>query len=187
MRNAYLRCSFVLIAAMLAAVSVRAQFQPPTPDELQMTSDPKAPGADAVFLYLEETDNDAQHYESHYARIKVLTEKGKEMATVELPYLRGTWKVTDIKGRTIHSDGTIVPLDIKPADLMIQKSGDQQIKRKVFTLPSVEVGSIIEYRYIISYGDDCDNGTCFFVPPTWDVQQAHFVHKARYILRRRPP
>ena len=184
MRNLHLLCSAVLFAAMLPAALARAQlqFQPPTPDELQMTSDPKAPGADAVYLNLEETDNDAQHYETHYARIKVLTEKGKEMATVELPYLQGTWKVNAIKARTIHPDGTIVPLDIKPADLMIQKSGDEQIKRKVFTLPSVEVGSILEYRFDISYGDNCDNGMCFFVPPTWDVQQSHFVHKARYIF-----
>jgi hypothetical protein len=169
---------------MLPPVLVRAQFQfqPPAPDELQMTSDPKAPGADAVYLYLEEIDNDARHYENHYARIKVLTEKGKEMATVEIPYLSGSWKISELKARTIHPDGTIVPLDIKPADLMIQKSGDEQIKRKVFTLPSVEVGSILEYRYDISYGDDCDtmNGSCFFVPPTWEVQKSHFVHKAHY-------
>jgi hypothetical protein len=169
---------------MLPAVLVRAQFQPPTPDELKMTADPEAPGADAVYLYFEETDNDAQHYESHYARIKVLTEKGKEMATVEFPYLMGSWKVTDIKGRTIHADGTIVPLDIKPADLMIQKSGDEQFKRKVFTLPSVEVGSILEYRYDISYGDNCEqmNGSCFFVPPAWEVQKTHLVHKAHYVF-----
>ena len=119
MRNLHLLCSTVLFAAMLPAALARAQlqFQPPTPDELQMTSDPKAPGADAVYLNLEETDNDAQHYESHYARIKVLTEKGKEMATVELPYLKGGWKISDLKGRTIHADGNIVPLNIKPADL----------------------------------------------------------------------
>ena len=53
-----------------------------------MTSDPKAPGAPAVFLYRQvETDN-SNHYISEYARIKVLTEKGKEWATVEVPYVR---------------------------------------------------------------------------------------------------
>lgn len=147
-----------------------------------MTSDPKAPGADAVYLYLEENDNDTQHYESHYARIKVLTEKGKEMATVELPYLKEFWKVVDIKARTIHPDGTIVPLAGKPDDLLGEKTGNEEIKRKVFTLPSVEVGSILEYRYTISYGDDCDNDNCFFVPPTWDIQRSHFVHKAHFIF-----
>ena len=68
---------------------LRAQFQPPTDEELKMTADPKAPGADAVYLNIEEIANDPMHYQSYYARIKVLTEKGKELATVEVPYLKG--------------------------------------------------------------------------------------------------
>jgi hypothetical protein len=184
MRKIHLLCCAVMFAALAPAALVRAQFQPPTPEELSMTSDPKAPGADAVYLDFEENDNDTMHYETHSARIKVLTEKGKEMATVELPYWHGSWKISEIKGRTIHPDGTVVPLDIKPADLMVAKSGDEQIKRKVFTLPSVEVGSILEYSYIISYGDNCDqmDGSCFFVPPTWQIQKSHFVHKAHYVF-----
>ncbi len=182
MRNPYLLCCAALLAGFLPAVPAHSQFQPPTPEELSMTSDPKAPGADAVYLYLEEDDNDTMHYESHYARIKVLTEKGKEMSTVELPYLKEYWKIVDIKGRTIHPDGTIVPLAGKPDDLLSEKVGDEQIKRKVFTMPSVEVGSILEYRYTISYGDDCDNGKCFFVPPDWELQKAHFIHKAHFVF-----
>jgi len=52
----------------LAAVAVgttisapcRAQFQEPTKEELQMTSDPKAPGAKAVYLYLEDQQDDSK-------------------------------------------------------------------------------------------------------------------------------
>ena len=87
-------------------------------------------------------------------RIKVLTEKGKELATVELPYLKGNKKVTDIKGRTIHADGTIIPLNVKPEDLLVTKSGEMQFGQKVFTLPSVEVGSILEYSYDLRYDDN---------------------------------
>ena len=43
-----------------------------------MTSDPKAPGAAAVYLEIKEIANDPMHYQSYYARIKVLTEKGKD-------------------------------------------------------------------------------------------------------------
>ncbi|HEX4031571.1 MAG TPA: DUF3857 and transglutaminase domain-containing protein [Terracidiphilus sp.] len=139
-----------------------------------MTSDPKAPGAAAVYLDIEEIDNDPLHYQSYYERIKVLTEKGKELATVELPYLRGDWKVTDIKARTIHSDGTVIPLEGKPEDLLSVKRGDFQVGRKVFTLPSVEVGSVIEYSYDIRYDDN------HFSSPTWDIQKPYFVHKAHY-------
>ena len=57
--------------------TLRAQFPAPTKEELEMTADPKAPGADAVYLYREETTDDSLHYHAIYARIKVLCEKGK--------------------------------------------------------------------------------------------------------------
>jgi hypothetical protein len=54
--------SSLVVFAVLAAVAaprVRfAQFQAPTDAELKMTDDPKAPGADAVYLYREETQDD---------------------------------------------------------------------------------------------------------------------------------
>jgi hypothetical protein len=160
--------------AAVSPVLLCAQFQQPTDDELKMTSDPKAPGAAAVYLDFEEIANDPMHYQSTYARIKVLTEKGKERATVELPYLKGTSKITDIKGRTIHPDGTVIPLTVKPEDLMVVKIGEEQVERKVFTLPSVEVGSILEYRYDLNYDDNT------YSSPTWEIQGPYFVHKAHY-------
>jgi Domain of Unknown Function with PDB structure (DUF3857)/Transglutaminase-like superfamily len=165
----------ILLCAVVSPVLVRAQFQPPTDEELKMTADPKAPGAAAVYLDYEEIANDPLHYQSTYARIKVLTEKGKTLATVELPYfLKGSTKITDIKGRTIQPDGTIVPLTVKPEDLVVVKTGDYQVERKVFTLPSVEVGSILEYRYDLEYDDNT------FSSPEWDIQQPYFVHKAHF-------
>jgi hypothetical protein len=163
-----------LIFIAVSPVVLCAQFQPPNPDELKMTSDPKAPGAAAVYLDTKEIENDPLHYESFYKRIKVLTEKGKELATVALPYLQGNWKITDIKGRTIHPDGTIVPLTVKAEDLMIARSGELQANKKVFTLPNVEVGSILEYYYEIHYNDSR------FSSPQWTIQQSYFVHKAHY-------
>ena len=139
-----------------------------------MTSDPKAPGAAAVYLDIEEEANDPVHYESVYMRIKVLTEKGKELATVDIPYLKGNKKVSDIKGRTIHADGTIIPLTVKPEDLLDAKSGDRQFGHVAFTLPSVEVGSILEYRYQLGYDDNQ------FSSPEWEIQRPYFVHKAHY-------
>jgi transglutaminase-like putative cysteine protease len=164
----------VLFFATLSPIAASAQFQQPTDEELKMTADPKAPGAAAVYLDYREVTNDPQHFLSVYARIKVLTEKGKELATVELPYLRGETKVTEIQGRTIHPDGTIVPLAVKPEDLMIVKTGDRQLQRRVFTLPSVEVGSILEYRFDVNYDDGIVSS------PQWKIQQKYLVHKAHY-------
>jgi hypothetical protein len=172
-KSFFLRGAVLFLAAVSPAV-VYAQFQPPTPEELKMTSDPKAPGADAVYFKIEEIANDPLHYQSYYARIKVLTEKGKDLATVELPYLRGNSKIGDIKGRTIHADGTIYPLTVKPEDLTVARTGELQIGKKVFTLPSVEVGSILEYRYDLRYDDN------EFSSPQWEIQRPYFVHAAHY-------
>jgi len=174
MRFSICVCSSALLLASAAPLLVYAQFQAPNPDELKMTSDPKAPGADAVYLDVEEIDNDPLHFQSFYARIKVLTDKGEQLATVDLPYERGDFKIDDIEGRTIHPDGTIVTLVGKPEDLMTSRSGGTEFGHKVFTLPSVEVGSVLEYRYDVRYDDN------HFSSPFWEIQKKYFVHKAHY-------
>lgn len=173
-RSSCLRGAIFLFAAALLPLAAQTQFQKPTQEELKMTSDPAAPGAAAVYLDYKEIDNDPLHYRSIYSRIKVLTDKGKDLAIVDLPYVRGKYKITSISGRTIHPDGTVIPLTGKPEDLMTAKSGDREIARKVFTLPSVTVGSILEYRYQIGYDDS------HYSSPYWDVQGKYFVHKAHY-------
>jgi transglutaminase-like putative cysteine protease len=166
----------LLILGVASPALLFAQFQQPTGEELKMTADPKAPGAAAVYLNLEEISNDPIHFHSLYVRIKVLAEKGKELATVEIPYESRHFKVADIKGRTIHSDGTVIPLIGKPEDLLASKTGDRQFNRKVFTLPSVEVGSILEYRYQLDYDNNQVSS------PQWEIQQPYFVHKAHYVF-----
>jgi hypothetical protein len=140
-----------LPALMLLPAIALAQFQQPTSDELKMTADPANPGASAVYLNLEEKTEDTVHYTSKYARIKILSEAAKELATVHLDYFKGGATIASISGRTIHPDGTVVPLNVKPADLMQVKAGQTELRDVVFNLPSVEVGSIIEYYYQLRY------------------------------------
>jgi len=184
MRIPVLLRNAILLLAIASPTLIRAQFQKPTGEELKMTADPKAPGAAAVFLNIEETSDDDLHYYSVYARIKVLQEKGKELATVELPYTKGNTRIEDIKARTIHSDGTVIPLTGKPEDLLAfkttSKSGELQVNRKVFTLPSVEVGSILEYFYKLRYDDG------YLSSPWWEIQKPYFIHKAHYAFAPSP-
>ena len=172
----YLPLFLAVAAPALVQLPLHAQFQEPTKEELQMTDDPKAPGTAAVYLNVEEVTNDPMHYKSFYARIKVLQEKGKELATVEVPFLKGYTAVTDLKARTIHPDGTVVPLVGKPEELLVVQKGEFQVERKVFNLPSVEVGSILEYRYEVRY-DEHQNSS-----PNWEIQRRYYVHKAHYLF-----
>ena len=147
----------------------------PTPEELKMTADPAAPGAPAVFLYREETSDDKLHFHSLYVRIKVLTEKGKSWGDVEIPaYYGRAFSITNVMARTIHPDGTIIPLTGKPLEKLLLREGKERIQSTVFSLPSVEPGSILEYRYILRYDD------ARVLSPTWYIQQPIYMHKAHY-------
>jgi hypothetical protein len=146
----------------------------PTPEELKMTSEPAAPEAAAVYLYREERADDKLHMHSLYVRLKVLTEKGKEYADVEIPYEGRSFGIRAIEGRTIHSDGTVIPFTGKPYEKLLEKTKTQKYMAKVFTLPDVQVGSILEYRYILSYDD------YWVYSPQWYVQQPLYVRKAHY-------
>src|SRR5271170_6393715 len=142
-----------LVSALFLLVSsfAHAQWTVPTPEELSMTSQPEVPGAAAVYLFREETTVDSLHMFSIYVRLKVLTERGKEYANVELPYQHvsdgGSTAIEDVQGRTIHPDGTIIRFTGKPYEKLVEKTQGVKVMTKVFTLPDVEVGSIIEYRY----------------------------------------
>ena len=164
--------------ALLAAPFTRAQWTVPTPEELSMTSQPEVPGAAAVYLFREETTEDKLHMFSTYVRLKVLTERGKEYANVELGYehaSEGASTVIDeIQGRTIHADGTIIPFTGKPYEKLVEKTQGVRFMAKVFTLPDVEVGSIIEYHYKLRLDDN------WFRAPQWFIQSALYTRKAHY-------
>jgi len=184
-----------------------------------MTSDPKAPGAAAVVLYREETEDDPHNFRSVYARIKVLSEQGKDAATVrirfprvlvykatgnnssfasttpgagvnsyfdaptlqrtgeDMPYDVDTFasrvEVAALAGRTIQPDGTIIPLKGSPSEILKTVKGVNKRNELVFTLPDVQVGSILEYRYQLRYDR-------YSSAPDWQIQQPWFVHKAHY-------
>ncbi|MGB7548256.1 MAG: DUF3857 domain-containing protein [Terracidiphilus sp.] len=178
----------VLLAGPLAGVAQK--FQEPTKEELRMTADPMAPGAPAVYLYREETTDNGSHFIGEYARIKVLTELGKEWATVEVPYA-GDGAPPRIEGRTIHADGTVVPLTGKPEDLLVKKSYRNHLNARVFNLPSVEVGSILEYRWTLPMGEGHVGGVTNDMQgfmdsalassiPYWNVQREIFIHKEHF-------
>lgn len=162
-----------LLLAVYGPLALRAQFQEPSKDELQMTSDPKAPGASAIYLYREDITDQSSSTRTYYERIKVLTEKGKELATTRLSFEPGSEKIAAVEGRTIHADGTVVPLTDKPSELVDFKTKGYQLNTLVVTLPSVEIGSIIEYRIKVKY-------STFAPAPTWMIQQAYYTRKAHY-------
>src|SRR6185312_5631001 len=82
-----------------------------------------------------------------YKRIKIFTEEGKKYADVEIPYLKGSFSISDVKARTIHPDGTVIPFTGQVYDKVVVKSKSLKVQEKTFTMPDVQPGSIIEYKY----------------------------------------
>ncbi len=175
------RCLPLVCLIALAPVVHADQWTAPTPEGRKMTSQSQVPGASAVYLFKEEITEDKLHMWSKYVRLKVLTEAGKDYANVELKQYssseHGGYSIGGIAGRTIHPDGTIIPFTGKPMDKLIEKGQGYKEMAKVFTLPDVEVGSIIEYRYQLRYDDD------YFISPDWYVQSDLFTRKAHYVWR----
>jgi hypothetical protein len=130
------------------ASSARAEdWLPIVPEELQMKSEPKAPAAAAIYLYRQVDRDDSAPDEIVYERIKVLTDEGRKYANIEIPYVKDREAIRSIQARTIRPDGTTVDFDGTVYDRQIVKAQDTKLQARTFTLPNVEVGSIIEYRY----------------------------------------
>jgi hypothetical protein len=183
--------SFALLAVLVTACAQGARadsWTQPTPEELSMTSQPQVPGAAAVYLYREEITDDSLHMQSYYVRLKVLRDDGKKYADVRLSYASDIASddvyepdfgvsVTDVAGRTIHSDGTVVPFTGKPYQRVVERTKGLKVTETVFTLPDVEVGSILEYRYKRRIPDE------WFSSPHWDVQLDLYLRKGHFVWK----
>ena len=86
---------------------------------------------------------------SYHVRIKILSKAGLDKATIELPYYshKRLEDIVSIKGTTSTlKDGKIVKTKLTQKDIFSEKTSDF-VSQKKFTMPAVEVGSIIEYKY----------------------------------------
>ncbi|MGE5325027.1 MAG: DUF3857 domain-containing protein [Actinomycetota bacterium] len=148
-----------------AAKQVRAfdDWLPITPEDRKITAASEK-GADAVILYHEETSDDNTRHRYVYIREKILTEKGKGQADVEIPYDAAHIGISEIKARTVAPDGTVTPFAGKAFDTTVIKGHGIKVQAKTFTLPNVQVGSIIEWKYA-EYWDE------FLRSPHWVVQE----------------
>jgi len=154
-------------------------FQPVNPDELKMTSEPLAPGAHAIILYRQVDRVDDLHipHEDSYLRIKILTEEGRNRANVQLFYDKEFEHVVNVHARTIRPNGSIADFDGKVFEKAVVKSRGNVVMAKTFTLPDVEVGSIIEYFYTVDLKEN------YVYNSRWILSEDLFTREARFTLK----
>jgi hypothetical protein len=172
---------FLLVAAgnYITTVHAGEGFQSIAAEELKMTSEPLAPGAAAVILYrqVDRDDNLLTSHEDNYLRIKILTEEGRKYANVEIPFLKGSYDIAKLRGRTIRPDGTVVEFDGKVFEKELIKSRGMKFLAKTFILPDAQVGSIIEYFYTIDFKER------YFFESHWILSEDLFTKKAGFSLK----
>lgn len=168
----------VLIALTLSSPAWSVGFQPVSPDELKMTSEPKAPGAPAIILYREVNRDDRGHtaHEDVYFRIKILTEEGRKYADIEIPFFKEEGNIANIHARTIGPDGGIVEFSGKAFDKSIVKAKGVKYMAKTFTLPNVQVGSVLEYYYTTDFNEN------FVFDSRWILSDELFTKNAKFSL-----
>ncbi|MGZ7062689.1 MAG: DUF3857 domain-containing protein [Candidatus Angelobacter sp.] len=136
---------------------------------------PGSPGADAVQLYYADFINDQEQTEFFYHRIKILNEKGKNHADVEL-IVPPDGSISSLKARTIQPDGKITDFTGKPFQKTVIKARGVKVLAKAFTMPEVTVGSIIEYKYKIDWpGIITDN--------YWTIQHELYTVKESFRMK----
>jgi hypothetical protein len=124
---------------------------PVDPADLALKAPIVEPDADAEALFWDIRVDDGGTNDlvlSHYVRIKIFTELGREKRSkIDIPYLNRT-KIKDVAARTIKPDGSIVELakDDIIEKTMVKVSG-VKLKTKTFAFPATQVGDIIEYRW----------------------------------------
>ena len=136
-----------LAAQALASVAVAADWLPVASEDLSMTTMAEAPGAPAAYLYQQIDRDDAHYHQTVYVRLKILKEEGRGYGDVEIPYVKGQDSVRDIQARTLCPDGRILPFSGAIFDKPISTERGVKVLAKTFSLPGVQPGCIIEYRY----------------------------------------
>jgi len=109
------------------------------------------PNADAEAIFWDIRIDDGGENDlvlSHYIRIKIFTDKGRdEHSKIDIPYVGGT-KIKDVAARTIKPDGTIVELAKEDIiEKTVVKVSGLKLRTKTFAFPGVEPGAIIEYKW----------------------------------------
>jgi hypothetical protein len=173
---------FVAIAAS-PRLSRADDWLPIPPEDLAMKDNPKQPGADAMILYREVNEDAKLASVNTYTRIKIFTAAGvKSQSDVEISYDKSTETVQAVRGRTIRPDGSIVEFDGKTYDKEIVKGSGIKHLAKTFTMPDVEPGCIIEYRYRQQFIEQ-DVNVYYYWTLEWVVQQDLYTRLARFSIK----
>jgi hypothetical protein len=120
-------------------------------DILEATTFSEAPEADAIIVFdvgeleIRQLEYDFEVFFERHVCIKILTESGKEKySNIFIPF-KGDEEIKSIKAQTHLLNGKKIKID---KDNIFEEY-DGHYSQKVFAMPAVEVGSVVEYLYTL--------------------------------------
>lgn len=154
---------------------------PVAPEDLALKDNPKQPGADAMILYRELIDDASKASATgdtveEYVRIKIFTQAGTKYGHVEIQFAKAFQNVVYIAGRTIKPDGTIEKFDGQVLETTVEKAGGFKVLAKTFTLPDVQPGCIVEYKYQLQGQPGWVHSHEWIVAQQMYTREAHFTY-----------
>src|SRR5258708_13683367 len=175
--------AYLLGCASFAAAASGNDWRAVDPAELASKTPvvDKDADAEAIFWEVRVADEieggSARKVLSHYIRIKIFTDRGREsQSRIDIPFTSGA-SIKDVCGRTVKPDGSII--EVKKEDVYertIVKTGGLRVKVKSFALPGVEPGAIIEYRWRETWEN-------ISVRERFELQRDIPVQTVRYFLK----
>lgn len=170
----------LLLLSFLPVWAKAADWPAIAPADLAMKSLPQRPGAAAVILEKDVHCDNVLNSDIYFVRIKILTEAGKDLGNISIPYDQENSKVGGIEARTVEPDGRVVPFSGRVFDSVLEKSKDGRKHQKTFSMPEVQVGSIIDYRYQVYWNDH-------LLPASdWEVQAKLFTRHESFYMKPNP-
>ncbi len=176
--------AFLLVCAITIAPrssSAGDDWLPIAPADLALKDNPAQPGAHAMILYRSSDVN--EKYAStdgttvvEYVRIKIFTQEGTDQANVEIPFVKESSNIEGIRARTIHPDGSIANFEAKPFEKIIEKRSGEKFLAKTFTLPDVQPGCIVEYKYRRKYQ------ARFLYDESWTLSSDLFTREGHFSI-----
>jgi hypothetical protein len=198
---------FALALPVAGQKEKEKDWPPISAEEMALKDCAQQPGAPAIFLYREEICDDDEFEWSYFRRLKILTPAGKDRANIEIPFVKGSYKVEGLKARVVQPDGRSVEFAGQVFEKTAVRAGRLRTVVMTFALPDVEVGCIIDYKYKIvsdsgssaskrsldaledalgvqgrprEGGIDSETGPLYFPAETWDIQEDLFTRKAKF-------
>ena len=157
------------------------EWLPIPPEDLALKDNPASPGADAMILYRESAIDGQQAAFHEYVRIKIFTTEGTRHGDVEVRFFKGADNIEDIRARTIHPDGSIVNFEGQAFEKEVVKASGYKFLAKTFTLPDVQPGSIIEYKFRDQYDTHYS-----FLNFTWYISNYLFMREGHFSIKPNP-